>query len=53
MKFTIEQKSKINTQGPALHVNILKKFHQKLRDKKLLGKDLNITIVFDDDVDVS
>ena len=48
MKHTISQKSKINTQGPALHVNILKKFHQELRDKGLLGKDLNITIIFED-----
>ena len=47
MKFTIEQKSKINTQGPALHVNIKKEFHQELDDKKLLGKDLNITITFE------
>lgn len=48
MKHTIEQKSKINTQGPALHVNIKKEFHQELREKGLLGKDLNITIIFED-----
>jgi len=48
VKHTIEQISKINTQGPALHVNIPKKFHQELKDKGLLGKDLNITIIFED-----
>ena len=48
MKHTIEQKSKISTQGPALQVNIKKQFHQELRDKGLLGKDLNITITFED-----
>lgn len=48
MKYTIEQKSKISKMGPALHVNIPKKYHQELEEKKLLGKDLNITIVFED-----
>ncbi len=53
MKHTIKQKSKINTQGPALHVNILKKFHKDLKDNKLLNKDLKITIIFDDNLDAA
>lgn len=48
MKHTIEQISKINTQGSALHVHIKKEFHQELKKKGLLGKDLNITIIFED-----
>lgn len=48
MRHTIKQKSKINTQGPSLHVTIFKKYHKKLKDKGLLGKDLNITIIFED-----
>ncbi len=53
MRHTIKQKSKISKMGPALHVNILKKYHKELKRKKLLGKDLNITLVFEDAVDAS
>lgn len=53
MRHTISQKSKISKMGPALHVNILKKFHKELKKKKLLGKDLSITIIFEDVVDAS
>lgn len=53
MKFTIEQTSKIIKQGTQRMINISSKFHEDLIVKKLLGKDLNITITFDDDVKVS
>ena len=48
MQFTIEQKSKIVTQGEQKLINISKKFHQDLKNKKLLGRDLIITITFND-----
>ena len=53
MEFTIEQKSKISIQGPQLHLNIKKKFHDELKKKKLLGKDLQVTITFSDVLDAS
>ena len=53
MKFTINQESKIITQGDQRLINISKKFHESLVDKNLLKKDLKITIILDDDVESS
>ena len=53
MRYTFEQKSKIVTQGEQRLINIKKKFFDDLKEKKLLGRDLNITITLDDNVDVS
>jgi len=51
MEVSIEQKSKICKQGIRYHINIRKKFHQKIIDKKLLGRDLKVTITFNDVLD--
>ncbi len=45
MEYTIKQKSKITTQGPQYLINIRKEFHEKLAQKHLLGKDLDVTII--------
>ena len=50
MEFTIKQKAKISKQGVQYHINIQKKFHDKIIEKKLLGKDLDVIIVFNDEV---
>ncbi len=52
MEFTFKQKSKIITQGTQRLINISNIFHDEIKKRKLLGKDLNITIILDDDVEI-
>jgi len=53
MEFTFRQQSKIVTQGEQLMINISKKFHEDLKKRKLLKKDLKITISLSDNIEVS
>lgn len=53
MQYTIDQTSKVASQGEQKFIVIQKKFHRELEKRHLLGRDLKVTVTFDTDVDVS